>query len=467
MNTIQTVSSINTVNQTKYSIDDLHKLNQQIEVTKSKNDWQNELEIDAKGKCTNCVDNYILYLEKSEKYKNRFKYNDFYKRYEFDNKEITDGDMAIIRNDVNRNLRLSSRNFVDDALSEVCLKNKYNPVVDYLNSIKWDGEKRIERLFVDLFDADDTPLNRLMTKLWFIAAVKRVFEPACKFDNMVVLCGAQGIGKSSIDLLSPLYTNAITISEFGNKDLIDKMNKTWIVIVDELDSFNQKAMSEIKNFLSNTKDAARLAYARNTETFERHCVFIATTNECKFLRDKTSLYERRFWVIKCNKTTRDSRVRDILQTEYVNQLWAEAVHYYNENPQQYLDIPSDMIDTFNETMLEYKTLTDDVAIDYVTNMLEKSYIVNADGEFKSAFDFASQYQDNRMNDNIAKPINKIPLSYVQHVLKSVHNIDNKSGSYIEMCLQKKWSLKSIRYDGKVCKGFERNDCDRNLFSECE
>ena len=466
------------IDQRKFTIDDLNQLNHQIEIAKTESDWKNELIVDAKGKYAKCIDNYILYLRQSTKYKGRLTYNDFYKRKEIDKNEITDFDMSIIRNDLKRDLSLSSRSDVDDALNEVCINNKYNPVVDYLNGVKWDGEKRIEKLFVDLFDADDTPLNRHMTKSWFIAAVKRVYEPGCKFDNMIVLQGGQGIGKSSIDLLSPLYSNTITIDEFGNKDLIDKMNKSWIVIVDELDSYNQKGMASVKNFLSNTKDAARLAYERNTQTFDRHCVFIATTNECKFLRDKTSLYERRFWVIRCKKTTRDSRVRDILQQDYVSQLWAEAVHYYNENPRQYLDIPCDMIDTFNDTMMQYKTLTNDVAIEYVKDMLEKSYCVNKKGAFNSKFDFVNQYKEGHLYDdkNVQK-INRIPLSYILYALQEVHKINNKSGDYIEMCLEGKWSLTTIRYcdddsnddNGRSCKGFMRkvpceNDNKRNKFN---
>ena len=226
-------------------------------------------------------------------------------------------------------------------------------------------------------DADDTELNRYMTKIWFVAAVKRIFEPGCKFDNMIVLQGEQGIGKSSIcDLISLNFSNNVSLNEIGHKDLINKLNRTWIAVVDELDSFNKKEMSNIKTFISNTKDTARLAFGKNAETYSRHCVFIGSTNDSTFLRDNTSDVERRFWVIKCNKTKKDSRIFDILTDDYVRQLWAESVYYYRKNPNMYLDIKKELINDFGKEMKKFKMYVDDVAMDYLNSILEKRYMHN-------------------------------------------------------------------------------------------
>lgn len=286
-----------------YTIEDLKKLETQIENEKKEYEWKSYLEHDPKGNILNKSTNYILYLTHSTKYKDKFKYNDFTKQKEFNGREFNDFDLNILYNDIERDLDLSSRSRMDSALMEVFDKNKYNPIIDYLNTVEWDGQKRIESLFIDLLDADDTELNRYMTKIWFVAAVKRIFEPGCKFDNMIVLQGEQGIGKSSIcDLISFKYSNNVSLNEVGHKDLINKLNRTWIAVVDELDSFNKKEMSLIKTFISNTKDTARLAFGKNAATYSRHCVFIGSTNDSTFLRDNTSIVERRFWVIKCNKT---------------------------------------------------------------------------------------------------------------------------------------------------------------------
>ena len=339
---------------------------------------------------------------------------------------------------------------------EVFNTNKYNPIVDYLNNIKWDGNKRVERLFIELLDAKVTQLNRYMTKTWFIGAVKRIFEPGCKFDNMIVLQGEQGIGKSSIcDLISLNYSNNVSLNEIGNKDLINKLNRTWIAVIDELDSFNKKEMSLIKTFISNTKDTVRLAYGKFAETYSRHCVFIGSTNDSTFLRDNTSMVERRFWVIKCNKKKRDGSIFNILTKDYIEQLWSESVYYYKENPNQYLDIPKELIDDFGNEMKQFKTFTDDVVIDYVNSILNRSYYLNEKGEFDSETDMLNQSTKDDIYTNKTKTnISRIPFSYLRYILKNVYH-EERTGTYIGNGISNDWEYKSIRYKNITCKGFER------------
>jgi len=450
-----------------FTINDLKNLDAQIEEAQAENVWKSGLELDQKGNIKNVITNYIIYLTQSTKYKDKFRYNDFTKQKEFKGREFNDFDLNILYNDIERELNLTSHSKVDSALMEVFEKNKYNPIIDYLNNVKWDGQKRIERLFIDLLDADDTELNRYMTKTWFVAAVKRIFEPGCKFDNMIVLQGEQGIGKSSIcDLISLNFSNNVSLNEIGHKDLINKLNRTWIAVVDELDSFNKKEMSNIKTFISNTKDTARLAFGKNAETYSRHCVFIGSTNDSTFLRDNTSIVERRFWVIKCNKTNRDGHIFEVLTDEYINQIWAESVYYYKENPNMYLDITKDLMDDFANEMKQFKTFTDDVVIDYVNSILDKMYYLNDKGEFNSEMDFLKQYNENDNYNNSKKSkIVKLPYSYLRYVLKSAYR-EERTGLYIANGLGDGWKYKSIRYKDNPCKGFERQDCNQDLFCNC-
>lgn len=450
-----------------YTIEDLRLLNSQIEKENKDKGWKNNIELDQKGNVKNTITNYILYLTQSSKYKDKFRYNDFTKQKEFDGKEFNDFHLNTLYNDIERDLSLTSRTKVDSALMEVFDRNKYNPIIDYLNTVEWDGKKRVEQLFIDLLDADDTELNRYMTKIWFVAAVKRIFEPGCKFDNMIVLQGEQGIGKSSIcDLISLEYSNNVSLNEVGNKDLINKLNRTWIAVIDELDSFNKKEMSNIKTFISNTKDTARLAFGKNAETYSRHCVFIGSTNDSTFLRDNTSMVERRFWVIKCNKTKRDGQIFNVLTTDYINQLWAETVSYYKENPNMYLDITKDLMDDFAKEMKQFKTFTEDVVIDYLNGILNKKYYLDNKGEFKSEMDLLKQYNENYDNDTDTKgKIIKIPYSYLSFVLKSVYH-EERPGTYIGNILGHDWEYKTIRYKNNPCKGYERRNCNHDLFGKC-
>ena len=74
----------------KFTIEDLEKISNEILEIQGENEWKTELERDKNGKVTNVINNYLLYLKKSEKYKNKFRFNDFTKIKEFNQKEFDD-----------------------------------------------------------------------------------------------------------------------------------------------------------------------------------------------------------------------------------------------------------------------------------------------------------------------------------------------------------------------------------------
>lgn len=448
----------------QYSSILFQQANNKVDEDNKKNGWKSLLKKDDKGKILNDIDNYIAFLEHSDKYKNKLKYNEFKQEKEFDGREFSDFDLNIIYNDCERETSLSSHSKIDSALSEVFNNHRYNPILDYLNNLEWDGKERIKNLFIELLDADDTFLNQQMTQKWFIAAVKRIVEPGCKFDNIIVLQGEQGIGKSTIcELISHHFFNTVSLSEIGSKDLIDKLNKTWIAIIDEMDTFNRKEMSTIKTFLSVSQESVRLAYGKNTSTFKRHCIFIGSTNDETFLRDSTSSVERRFWVIKCNKTKMDGKIRELLTKDYIDQLWAEAMYKYNEEPNQYLDIDATLQNDFANTMKEFKTYNNDIVIDYIKEILNKNYQLNSDGTFDSELDFYNQFTDNKIYDSQSDNINKIPMSSLSFVLKKFYN-EERPAKYIALALSDEWEYKMIKYKGKPIRGLYRKNKINNTKS---
>lgn len=434
----------------------LEKQQEKENERKQNQSWKDKLEKNTKGEVTGNIDNYILFLENHEEYKGKLKYNEFLCRKEYNGEEFTDFIQNNIYVKCEQETTLYSHTKIDTALEYIFDNNRYNPVLEYLNTLKWDGKRRIGNLFINLLDVDDTKLNYELSKKWFIAAVKRVFEPGCKFDNILVLQGSQGIGKSTIcELIAKSFFNTISLSEIGNKDLVDKLNKTWIAIIDELDTFNKKEMSTIKTFLSLNSDSVRLSYARNTQTFKRHCVFIGSTNDDTFLRDSTSSVERRFWVLKCNKETMDGRIRETLTEEYINQLWAEAVQYYKDNPTQYLDVEAELQKDFAETQREFKTYTDDIAIDYVRDILDKEYILHNEC-FKDLNDFVEQCKGIQFYEGVKEHVKKIPMSWLLYVLKEVYKVERAS-KYVAIALSQEWEYKVVKYNNKAHKGLWKKD----------
>ncbi len=73
----------------------------------------------------------------------------------------------------------------------------FHPIRDYLAALEWDGVPRLDEWLHAYFDAENTPLNSAYGRKHLIAAVRRVRQPGCKHDAMLVLQGPQGAGKSS------------------------------------------------------------------------------------------------------------------------------------------------------------------------------------------------------------------------------------------------------------------------------
>lgn len=216
-------------------------------------------------------------------------------------------------------------------------EHPYHPIRDYLDALKWDGEKRIQRWLVTYTDAEDTPYVQAVGRLLLIAAVGRVYRPGVKYDSVVVLEGPQGSGKSSlVRSLGGQFTKE-GLPPFGStpdKDIVGEIRHAWIVELDELIATKRSDVDRVKAFVSRTVDSARMSYARRTEDYPRQCVFIGTVNDAEYLRDMTG--NRRWLPVDVGQCD-FARVK-----EDRDQLWAEAVAAWKKEPRQELAIPVEL-----------------------------------------------------------------------------------------------------------------------------
>ena len=198
----------------------------------------------------------------------------------------------------------------------------YHPIKDYLQSVDWDGESRIDGLFTNWLGADDTFYIREASRCWMLAAIYRVFHPGFKFDHAPVLTGDQGIGKTTFIQIMAHYQWYAELSTFDPKQAMEEINGAWLVEINEMGAANKSELEQQKSFLSGTSTTTRPAYARHPVEYKRQCVFIGTTNEHEFLKDSTG--NRRWWPVQCGAQM--VRMDDLKQL--VNQLWAEAYTRY-------------------------------------------------------------------------------------------------------------------------------------------
>lgn len=234
-------------------------------------------------------------------------------------------DDAQLRHFLSYNFGIKSKEMIMDALTHTFHKHSFHPVKIYIKTVPWDRQPRVETFFIDYLGADDTPYTRAVARKWFTAAVKRIYEPGCKFDYMPVLVGEQGVGKSTaIQKLAPDFFND-SLRNFDIKESGEILQSAWIIEIGELAAMKKSEEEEMKGFLSRQVDVFRPAYARTAQEFPRHCVFMGTTNNYQFLKDTTG--NRRFLPIQVS-SNRKFTPWDDLDEMTVAQLWAEAHAFY-------------------------------------------------------------------------------------------------------------------------------------------
>lgn len=209
---------------------------------------------------------------------------------------------------------------IADAVALIAERNAYHPVIEYLDALEWDGIKRLDTWLINYAGADDTELNRAFSRKTLCAAVRRVKQPGCKFDHILVLQGAQDLGKSS--LIRALchddrwFTDQVKVGTEA-KETIEKTSGAWIAELAELDGLGRREANAVKSFITTVEDRARPAYGRFAVTKPRQIVLFGTTNEAEFLSDPTG--NRRWWVVRVSALD----VAGLMAAR--DQLWAEAV----------------------------------------------------------------------------------------------------------------------------------------------
>ena len=151
---------------------------------------------------------------------------------------------------------------------------------------------------------------------------------------MPILGGPQGLGKSTLIRImgNGWYSESLDI--FEGKEASEMLRGVWINEIGELSGMNTSELNSVKRFLTKVEDIYREPFGRRTSSFPRRCVFIGTTNDNDYLRDRTG--NRRFWPIDCYMHKPTKSVFTELEP-LVPQLWAEAVVYWKLGEKLYLD----------------------------------------------------------------------------------------------------------------------------------
>ena len=212
-------------------------------------------------------------------------------------------------------------NYFELVMDNWARQNSYHPVRDYLEGLEWDQEERVDDWLAAYAGATNGPYARAISWLLLGSAVRRIFQPGTKFDEMIVLEGPQGSGKSS--LLRVLCDDASWFLDdlplnCDAKQIIERTTGKWIVEAAELSGMHASRVESLKSMMSRQVDGpTRMAYAHLPLEKARQFVLVGTTNAHAYLDDATG--NRRFWPIDTGQVKLKELARD------KDQLWAEAV----------------------------------------------------------------------------------------------------------------------------------------------
>lgn len=205
-------------------------------------------------------------------------------------------------------------------LKAIAAQNSYDPLQDWLLSLRWDHKSRIDNFLGYYFGCDDTEYARLVGPKFLLGAVARALKPGCKFDCMLILEGPQGALKSSsMEALFGKENFTDEIADFGSKDAALQLQGVWCVEVAELSTFGRAAADRAKEFLSRKVDRFRPPYGRVIVKRPRRAILVGTTNaDAPYFQDHTG--NRRYWPVEVANIDLAAIRHDR------DQLWAEAVH---------------------------------------------------------------------------------------------------------------------------------------------
>lgn len=314
-----------------------------------------------KGDILANADNAVRALQGLESLKQLFWYDEFYGRIRTDKdgttREWRDTDdialMLYMQNELG--IGQMALTTIQNAVEHTAQLRKRNEPKDWFESLTWDGKERLPDFFVRGFGAEDTPYTRAVARNWWLGMLARIYEPGCKFDNMVVLEGGQGKFKSTaLNVIGGDWFMEST-EQIGTKDFLQSLNGKMLVEIAELDGFGKADVKTIKKTITCRVDTYRPSYGRRSIDHKRQCVFVGTTNEDEYLEDATG--GRRFWPISIGEID-----LNYIEAQRTN-LFAEASYKFKrgdtwwEMPETAKDVQSsrNRHDAWEDLILEWLT----------------------------------------------------------------------------------------------------------------
>jgi len=225
-----------------------------------------------------------------------------------------------------------SRELFDTILYST-LTPDYNPLLDYLKALQWDGRDRLGALAESVTSNTGNPdfRQRMITK-WLFGAIKCAFDGEPNVLNLI-FAGEKNTGKTEFfkRLLPERIKRYFASSQLDNgKDDLILMTQKWFIFDDEYSGKSKQDSKRMKMLLSSSDFSLREPYGRKNVTLKRLATLCGTCNELEILNDPTG--NRRIVVIEATGQFNFNLYNGIDKT----QLFAQLVDMYRNSYNNHL-----------------------------------------------------------------------------------------------------------------------------------
>ena len=295
------------------------------------------------------------------------------------------------------------KDMVYDAILKVSKENAIDSASDYIKSLKWDGGVRLDTWLKTTYGAEDNAYSRAVASNWLKGLVKRIVEPGCKFDYVLVLEGEQGTKKStSLGILGKNWYVETTMST-DTKDFFMQFQGKVIIEFSEGETLSRTEIKRMKAIISTQSDKYRLPYERASQDFPRRCVFAMTTNQTEYLKDETG--NRRWFPISLGIPVANVEWLE----ENRDQLFAEAYHRITVLKENVYEMPEEET-KFEQMKRRISDPNSDLVSHWYANTLSSAAKENG-------ITIYQVYKEAMNNNFVSKPLDKYTEMSIAGILK--------------------------------------------------
>lgn len=233
---------------------------------------------------------------------------------------------------------------ISRVVRSVAMQRAFDPVTDWIESIQWDGKRRLDGADSWLCTLLNLPADHPKRELYatygrcvMLGILRNIYvgDTYPDVQHVLTLAGGQGVGKSLAAAVLGLtevlgmdyfHDSGIDMGAGAHKgDQIASMLGCFLVELPEAISLSSNSTdASIKAFLTTKKDKGRFAFGREHEERLRATYFVTNSNDNIFLSDHTG--NRRYLVVDCfdDLHTEDQRLDIDALRAVLPQLYAEA-----------------------------------------------------------------------------------------------------------------------------------------------